>query len=145
MSHISSRGCQSKQYTCRALRDTGAAISNASSILMEKLNTQPARSETKRIEIVMHSTVRKTDVFEVEIKNLSGSFQFKSEVNKVERETLLSLPNPNYEAVLKQHQYLQNITMNDVDKKTELPIHLVFGASDYTTKSSRDPQSWPTW
>ena len=45
---------------------------------------------------------------------------------------MLSLPNPNYQAVLKQHQNLRNITMNDLDKKTELPIHLVFGASHYT-------------
>ena len=81
--------------------------------------------------MMMHSTVRETNVFEDEIKDLSGSFQFKSEVSKVERETLLSLPNPNYEAVLKQHQHLRNI-MNDMDKKIELPIHLVFGASDYT-------------
>ena len=106
--------------TCRALPDTGAGISNASSTLLEKLNTQPARNETKRIEMMMHSTVRKMDGFEAEIKNLSGSFQFKSEVNKVERETLLSLPNPNYESVLKQHQDLQNITMNDMDKKNRV-------------------------
>ena len=81
---------------------------------------------------MIHSTVRKIDVFEVEIKDLSGIFQFKSEVSKIERETLLSLPNPNYEAVSKQHQHLRNIAINDMDKKTELPIHLVFGASDYT-------------
>ena len=117
--------------TCRALLDTGAGSSYASSALLEKLNIQSVRKETNRIEMMMHSTVRETNVFEDEIKDLSGSFQFKSEVSKVERETLLSLPNPNYEAVLKQHQDLRNI-MNDMDKKIELPIHLVFGASDYT-------------
>ena len=45
--------------------------------------------------MIMPSTVRKIDVFEVEIKDLSTSFQFKLEKNKVERERLLSLPNPN--------------------------------------------------
>ena len=39
--------------------------------------------------MMMHSTVRWIGVFEVEIKGLSGSFQFKSEVSKVERGTLL--------------------------------------------------------
>ena len=101
---------------CSALLDTGAG-SSASSSLLEKLNMQPVRKETKQIEMMMHSKTRKIDVFEVEIKDVSGTFQFKSEISKVERETVLLLSNPNYEAVLKQHQHLQNITMNDVDKK----------------------------
>ena len=45
-------------------------------------------------------------MFEVETKDLSGRFQFKSEVSKAERKTLPSLPNPNYEADLKQHHHL---------------------------------------
>lgn len=32
---------------------------------------------------------------------------------------LQSPPNPNYETVLKQHQHLQNITINDMNRKTE--------------------------
>ena len=55
-------------------------------------------------------------MFEVEIKDVSGTFQFKPEISKVERETVLLLSTPNYEAVLQRHQHLQNITMNDVDK-----------------------------
>ena len=118
--------------TCRALLGTGDGISYTLLAFLEKLKTKPIRKKTKRIEIMMHSTVGTIDVFEVEIKDISGSFQFKSEKSKVEKETLLSLPNPNYEAVLKQHQHLWNITMNDMNKKKELPTYLVFGASGYT-------------
>ena len=50
-------------------------------------------------------------MFEVETKDLSGRFQFKSEVSKAERKTLPSLPNPNNEADLKQHHHLRNITI----------------------------------
>ena len=57
--------------------------------------------------MMMHSTVRNIDVFEVEIKDLSGRLQCKSKVSKVERESLLSLANTNYKTVLKQHQHLQ--------------------------------------
>ena len=93
--------------------------------------------------MIMPSTVRKIDVFEVEIKDLTTSFQFKLEINKVERERLLSLPNPNYEAVLKQHRHLRNITMNDMDKKTELLVHLIFGESDLTKiKVQGIPRVW---
>ena len=74
--------------TCRALLDTGAWSSYAHSALLEKLNIQPVRKETKQTEMMMHSTIRKIGAFEVKIKDLSGSFQFKAEVRKVERETL---------------------------------------------------------
>ena len=54
--------------------------------LLEKLDMQSVRKETKQIEIMMHSTVRKIDGSEDKIKDLSRMFQFKS---KVEREILL--------------------------------------------------------
>ena len=97
MSRISCGSCKVNvnNITCRALIDTGARSSYESSALLEKLNMQPVRKDTKRIEMTMHSIVRKNDVFEVQIKDLSRSFQSKSEVSKIERETMLSLPNQN--------------------------------------------------
>ena len=35
--------------------------------------------------------------------------------------------------------------MNDMYKKTELPVHLIFGASSYTKKTPRDSKSWSAW
>ena len=63
---------------------------------------------------------------------MSGNFQFKAEVSEVERETLLSLPNPNYKSVLRQPRHLRDIKMNDTGMKAELPIHLILGTSEYT-------------
>ena len=99
------------KITCRALLDTGARRSYGSSANREKVNKQPVRKQAIPIEMMMHSTVRKIDMFEVETKDLSGRFQFKSEVSQAERKTLPSLPNPNYEADLKQHHHLRNITI----------------------------------
>ena len=99
------------KITCRALLDTGARRSYGSSANREKVNKQPVRKQAIPIEMMMHSTVRKIDMFEVETKDLSGRFQFKSEVSQAERKTLPSLPNPNYEADLKQHHHLRNITV----------------------------------
>ena len=45
---------------------------------------------------------------------------------------MLSLPIPNYEAVLKQHLHLRNRIMNHTVKKIELSVHLIFDANDYT-------------
>ena len=71
-------------------------------------------------------------MFEIEINDVSRNFQFREEVSKVERETLLSLPNHNHESVLRQHQHLRDIKMNDTDTKAELPNHLILGTSEYT-------------
>ena len=38
---------------------------------LEKLNIDPVKKETKRIEMMIHSSVRKIDVFEVKIEDLS--------------------------------------------------------------------------
>ena len=91
---------------CRVLLDTSAGSLYASSALLGKLNLRPIRRETKRTEMMMHSRTRKIDVFEVDINEVRRDFQFKAEVSKVERETLLLLPNTNYEFVLRQHQHL---------------------------------------
>ena len=49
--------------TCRPLLDTGAGSSYTSSALLEKLNIQSVTKETKQIELMMHSTVKKIDLF----------------------------------------------------------------------------------
>ena len=47
----------------RALIDTGAGSSYASSKPMHNINKEPIRRETKRIETLMHSVVKKTKVY----------------------------------------------------------------------------------
>ena len=75
---------------CRTLLDTGAGSFYASSALLEKLNVKPVRKEAKRIEMIIHSTIRKIYVFQVKIKDFNLSFEFKSEVSKVERNTTIT-------------------------------------------------------
>ena len=82
--------------------------------------------------MMVHSTTQKIGTFEIEINVVSGDFQFIAKVSKVDRETLLSLPNPNYGSVLNQHQHLRDIKMNDTDARAELPIHVILGAIEYT-------------
>ena len=48
------------------------------------------------------------------------------------------LTNPNYEVVSKQYQLLRSISVNDMDKKTELPIHLIFGTNDFTKRKVQE-------
>ena len=95
---------KANNITCRSSLDTGAGSSYTSSAYLRKLNIQTVRKENKQTEMKMHSIVRNFDVFEVEIEDLSGSFQFQSKINKVQKAPLLLLPNSNNEVVLKQRQ-----------------------------------------
>ena len=45
---------------------------------------------------------------------------------------LLELPNPEYQNLQNNYQYLKNIKINHHDKKRELPVHAILGVKNYT-------------
>ena len=55
---------------CRALIDTGAGSSYASSKLISKINKKPIRKESKRIKTLMQSVVKKTEIYQFEIGDI---------------------------------------------------------------------------
>ena len=111
-----------------ALLNTGAGSSYASGALLDRIKLKPIVEETKNIDIMMSSTTRKLEISDGdivwEIQNKFSSVQSREN-------TLLSLPNPKYKAIIDQYKYLARITMNDNDTKPELPIHILLEASDY--------------
>ena len=80
--------------TCRALPDTGAGRLYASATLTERINQQPIRKDSKRIEMMLHTTTKTVDILQVRISSLDARFEINTEVNKVGKSKLLSLPNP---------------------------------------------------
>ena len=116
----------------RALIDTGAGSSYVSSNLINKINKKPIRRESKRIETLMHSVVKKTEIYQLEIGYINQEFKIGIEINKSEKGVLLELPNPNYPEIQKSYNHLKDITINDSDTKKELPVHVILGAGDYT-------------
>ena len=80
----------------KALIATGAGSAYASSSLINKVNTKPCHKECKRIETLMNSVVRKTDVYQCEIRDANREFKIKIELSKLDKEVLLDLPNPKY-------------------------------------------------
>ena len=71
-------------------------------------------------------------VYSVEIKDINNEFSFKTEIKELEKSVLLELPNPNYREIQNNYQHLRDITLRDYDTKSELPIHMILGISDYT-------------
>ena len=116
---------------CRALLDTGAGNSYASSKLVEQLHKKPSASKVTRVYMLMGSATRRVEVFDVKIGDTEGNFSMETKVNKVEKPCLLELPNPHYDNLIKKYSHLSGVKMVDNDKKDQLPIHVELGACDY--------------
>ena len=79
------------------------------------------------------------EMYDVNIVNLKGDFELSTEVTKVEKNVLLTIPNPKYQEMLKSHQHLSGITMDDQDEKAELPIHVIIGTNQYPKIKTKTP------
>ena len=55
---------------------------------------------------------------------MKGTFTINTEVSKVNKPNLISLPNPCYIDAIQQNSHLKGIQMNDNGEKTELPIYV---------------------
>ena len=116
---------------CRALLDSGSGSSYVSESLTDHLKMNPLRKQYKTIETLTNITTKKLKIYNVKIENLDETFSFRTELNKVEREVLITLPNPDYSAMINSYEHLRGIEMNEKDTKPELPIHVILGMSDY--------------
>ena len=74
--------------------------------------------------------MKKIPVYSVEMNDINSKFSFKTEISKLEKSVLLELPNPNYRQIQNNYQHLRDITLNDYDTKSELPIHIILGISN---------------
>ena len=80
---------------------------------------------------MMYSMSQKVEIYHLQVASVRSNFKMMAEVTKVNKSVLLSLPNPQYERVIQQHQHLKEVIMEDKDRKPELPIHMILGASEY--------------
>ena len=117
---------------CRALLDTRAGSFYTSSTIVNKLNKQPVRRDTKKIEMMLYTINFKLNIYNVTIKNLKEEFEFTTEMNAVDKDVLLNVPNPNYETIFTKYPHLTGIKMNENQTKATLAIHVILGASDFT-------------
>ncbi len=65
------------------------------------------------------------------IKPLDQKFKLDIEISKVDKPELMKLNNPNYFHLLERYKHLSGAKFEDPDTRTQIPIHLVLGASDY--------------
>ena len=81
-----------ERLKCCALVDTGTGSfyvsSTIISLLNQKSNKKPIRTESKKTETLVNSSM--------EIQDIHNEFSFKTEISKLEKSVLLELPNQNY-------------------------------------------------
>ena len=65
------------------------------------------------------------------MQDVNERHSFNSELNKLEREVFLTLPNPENNEILKKYPHLREVHMNDTDEKEQLPVHIFLGASNF--------------
>ena len=69
--------------TCRAMLDTCAGSSYASSMLLERLKKKPDRKEYRKIEMMLHTTTRRAEIFKIEVSSLDDRYKINTEASKL--------------------------------------------------------------
>ena len=96
------------------------------------------RRESKKIELMLYTATSKINICDVKIENLQGDFEFKTELNAVDKDVLLTVPNPTYKSMLSDYPHLKGVKMDEFQIKAVLPIHVVLGVSDFTKIKTKE-------
>ena len=124
-----------------ALLDTGSGSSYASTTLINALKKKPKEEKTTRIEMMLTSSTTGVEIYSANLKSRDSKFDMNVELSKVDKGELLTVKNPEYTKLLERFSYLMGAKRNDPDSRSQIPINVVLGASDYamikTTTSQR--------
>ena len=126
---------------CRALLDTSSGSFYASEGLLDYLEINPTRKEIKTIESLTNLATKKLKIYSIKMQDVNEKYSFNTELNKLEREVWLTLPNMKYSKILKNYPHLTEVHMNDTDEKEQLPVHIILGASDFV-KIKMEKSPW---
>ena len=80
----------------------------------------------------MSTDTRKIEIYSVKIQDISCEFSFETELNHLEKVVLLELPDPKRRELHNTYVHLKDLQIDDHDLKSELPVHVILGISDYT-------------
>ena len=118
-------------YKFRALLDSGASHSYASSTAIDLINARPKSTGLRQIAMLTGITTRTMQVFGVVISSVEGDFKLEVDITKVNKRELLVLENPRYKQILEANPHLNGVRMDDDDEKERLPVHIILGANDF--------------
>ena len=118
-------------YKFRALLDSGASHSYASSTAIKLIGAKCKSVGVRQIVMLTGVITRKMQVYDAHVESLNKDFVLDVRLTKIEKHELLQLENPRYKEILKMFSHLDGVYMDDYDEKETLPVHLILGANEY--------------
>ena len=116
---------------CRALVDTGAGSSYASSTIINLIKVKPHSVTTRNIDMLLTTKQVRARKYKVTIAGMDSDYEMPVELTEVDKNELLRIDNPHYDALIARYPYLKPVKLNDPAGKPTLPVHLVLGAGEY--------------
>ncbi|CAB4034757.1 Tumor necrosis factor receptor superfamily member 19 [Paramuricea clavata] len=118
-------------YKFRALLDSGANHSYASSTAINLIGAKVKSTGLRQIATLTGVTARTMQVYAIKMDSLSDDFNVEVNLTKIEKKELLFLENPHYKEIIRNHSHLRGVDMDDDDDKDILPVYILLGANDY--------------
>ena len=126
---------------CRAFLDAGAGRSYMP-FPIKPIEEELFTIRLKQEETMFYTITIKLEVYEVEVSNLQGNIKMTTDLKKVNKPQLISLPNLCYQDMIQELSHLEGVNAHGIENKTNLPIHMILGTSYYTrTKTNRDSRT----
>ena len=107
---ISMRG-----YKFRALLDSGASHSYVLSTAIELIKATVKSTSLCQLTMLTGIGTRTMQVYEVVMRSVTGDFSLNVNVMKIEKRELLTLDNPRYSDLVKNHPHLRGVKMANSD------------------------------
>ena len=104
-------------YKFRALLDSGASHSYASSIAIKLIGAKCKSVGVRQIVMLTGVTTRKMQVYDAHVESLNKDFVLDVSLTKIEKHELLQLENPRYKEILKMFPHLEVSTWTIMMRK----------------------------
>ena len=96
-------------YKFRALLDSGASHSYASSTAIRLTRAKLKSVSVRQIAMLTGVTTRKMQVYDVRMESLTNDFTLDVDITKIEKDDLLQLENPHYKEILRKYHHLEGV------------------------------------
>ena len=131
-----------KGVMCRALLDSAAGSSYVSQGFLDYIEVEQFIVKKRLIQMMFSTQERNIKVYSLDIHDVNDEPVLESvSMTKVERHSLLSIPNPRYSDMRRKYKHLSDLQFFDSDEKDELPIHVILGVGEVSkSKTSTSPR-----
>ena len=86
-------------------------------------------------------TSQKIEIYKDQVSNIKGAFSLPT-LSKVDKGTLLTLPNTRCVDIISKYQHLKGVEMEDTDIKPKLPTHVILGLASMPRLRQIQQQGW---